>query len=1454
MFGSRRHAPPVQPLTRETANPNAATAAASAFGRRGSNASLSSAAAAAALRARPVTPTNVAEVQTKRTHRRSPSLSSQASRDRDLQRTPSVSSMAERTFRSPSPGPSPAPRDANVPPVPSLPIDVHHLAADHKTNGGQRKPAALQTQPFRTASEKMKHGQHGSWFGGATAGDPANVRRSDSVSQSAAAVQEPRPGSVSPSINFSYPRARVPSPAASIDDQTPVYDANSRRMVPRSELLARSQSMHEPTEKPKKKKQDIARTGSHLSRGTVGRTRAPSLEHPQPLPVGQKPSVASEPQATIASEQSREPTTQKKKKKKKKQPGSPKPVVIGEQATSRDTGSSADNTQPSLSKKPSVVNEEPELEARAPPETQQPAPQPLTTTVPTDQGPQGIAAAGQARGPEAIRPGSGARFAREPSESPARSARFAPAPDQLLVRHEPPPRSVSPKKSAMKLSSQRDASPSDDDSETSERRQSPHGQDDAAMARKKSARVSWDDKNTVVVGESVQPHDTESPFVPSPQAKKPWHSIVTKYAKKESVNLSEDETMSPRPALPLFGSVREKKPRDYEERPLVRPSERTWSPSAAGPSETSLGTELGQSSDAAVGAALAQDQASRNAANISKYREPLPASMPPGESSAKESTFVESSSDDDLDTDVTTEPDDVMEPTPSKTAAPQTPEPETRTDEEPGAILDVGEPVPTISISLPSPGLEKPKRSDYRSGQPEVPGRFPEDDDSSDGNRSPDIDTPAEATSQDTVTSTPSRSVETPSVVSNAAMEDIEEEEEESDRYSIYSDAYEDLDEVDGDGFLSLDAVVESSADGKTPTESREQVATGLLGDAQKPNDWENAKAYWKSLSADQRRLLEVEALSDDSDDEEDDMPRRVKEDGKRQTATGHSQETSQPPRGLNERNYQIMPGTKWTNDASSDRRTSAPAGQSGTASKAVPKIRHSMRSEQPGSARTVNEQPGGMRKSMRGSAPAPAAALAGDVKGPQRPEMDTNAAASAAGAGMRKSLRDRRGDSDAGGSRPSLSQTDRPASYHPPETIKSHKARKRNLSVEDLGSRGNMKPSLGRRGSDDSVSSFTRSRASPGAALGFRRSMRSSLQEPSPPGATKASGRFSLRSMSPPAFRRNSISSLPGTPTTMSGGGGRMRHSLRSEATSTSPKTRLSPFKRSPGGKKGGKGKGGSRFADSSDEDEGGPSFFSSRFVDSSDDEDIPRPQPRGKGLAKSMRGANRSASVTAPGTAGVTHDSQRLASSAVLDRNGDAAQPKRATLGVEQASSLHRSGSGRGTLTPLPAAPQGEAAARPRPRRGSIMSILRRKKDPPKISRDVGESAARRDTRLERSPDTLSVVRSNSHHKRGPSWPLPDGEGGEGAADDEQRQGLAADKTRPSTAGGPVGNSRTKAMAFHRRNTSLGTSALGALGADLGGDDGGADSEQTGADVPLQQQKKKKFGALRKMFGIHN
>ena len=98
-----------KPLATAPVNPNAATAAAAVFKRHESSSpSLSTAAAATALAARPMTPTRVADVQTKRTIRRSASVaSSAASSDAHprpaLQRSGSSASMTERTFRSPSP-------------------------------------------------------------------------------------------------------------------------------------------------------------------------------------------------------------------------------------------------------------------------------------------------------------------------------------------------------------------------------------------------------------------------------------------------------------------------------------------------------------------------------------------------------------------------------------------------------------------------------------------------------------------------------------------------------------------------------------------------------------------------------------------------------------------------------------------------------------------------------------------------------------------------------------------------------------------------------------------------------------------------------------------------------------------------------------------------------------------------------------------------------------------------------------------------------------------------------------------------------------------------------------------------------------------------------------------------------------------------------------------------------
>ncbi|PHH61907.1 hypothetical protein CDD82_2070 [Ophiocordyceps australis] len=738
-----------QPLTRETADPDAATAAASAFMRRGSNASLSSAAAAAALRARPTTPTNVSQVQSRRSHRRSPSTSSLGGREarpkKELQRSPSVGSMIERTFRSPSPGREPVPRARNVPPVPSVPT---RIAA---TNGSM---ASLNTQPLRTASDRLRNGQGGAWFAGATTGDATKVRRPDIVIHSS----EPRPGSVSPSINFSYPRAMMHSPCPSMDDQTLVYDANSRRMIPRADMIALSQSLDASFQKPKKKK-------SQQLDASASAPRRPE----------EAPPVA----AQDGADASGQPLKQKKKKSIKTQSAAP-----------GDAGLDRDSTtpRPSLAKKPSVVQEEPEMEAQGD-----------TMDCKTDR---------QAdKTKTAVGPGQGQKNSSN-GNSAGRLARFASAPDKLVIKHEPPPRSISPRKSALKLSNARGVSPSEDGSEASGGGLSPNNRDDHGLVRKKSARVSWDDRNTVVVGESAPAQEAESPAMPSPQAKKPWHSIVSKHAKRETAGLSQDETMGPRPALPQFGSVREKKSKEVEERPLVRPCDKTWTQPKA---ESAPGDAAGTSCDAAVGNALAQDFTSRNAANISKYREPLPAA-------AMENAARERDSDDDADKELPRHGD--------------------TQDTEDGMAPQAAE------SELQAGGGEQ-GQAEAAGGQgdePAVPGGFPGE-----------VDKEADSTAtMATPTTTTTSALGPASPRAEASMHDIREEEEETDRCSIYSDACEDQQDANGQGFMSLDAIVESR--GGPRLKKKVQEHAWLRSKSQSPSlddasqadtadDWEKAKA-----------------------------------------------------------------------------------------------------------------------------------------------------------------------------------------------------------------------------------------------------------------------------------------------------------------------------------------------------------------------------------------------------------------------------------------------------------------------------------------------------------------------------------------------------------------------------------------------------------------------------------
>ncbi|KAM0439746.1 hypothetical protein ACHAPT_000840 [Fusarium lateritium] len=1556
-----------KPLTKETANPSAATAAASAFLRREPSVSLSSAAAAAALRARPATPTNVSQVQSKRAMRRSASVSSTGSRDRgrrELQRTPSQSSMTERTFRSPSPSPARGapPTTHDVPPVPKIP-NHEHLKTESKSTPHKRA-TSLQIQPFQTASQKHKDGQ-GSWFGAPTSGDMSNVRRAAVVDNRASA--DLRPSSPS-SINFSYPRSMLEPTAAS--DDALVYDPNSRRMVPRAELLLVEQRVRNASEKPvRRHKHEGSRSGTHLSKGTVGRIKGTAVEPAAPPPTATK---TTEPPAdvysTVTQQQTEEP----------KQAPQPQPEPESESELESDLESEPEekpDTKSDLSRQQTLVESESESESEleseseveestqikprkveqteasppgvvlsdaavrkrpsvvheAPEEEEVPQPQPIkqispqhhsadiidAVSVKSSQPSQLESSKGEQQ--EQVQPANvpapveklngSIRRTRVHSESPARSpgrtTHFAPTTDQLLVRHEPPPRSVSPRKSALKHSSPtRDASPSEDGSEASNALSGLVNQDDG-LSRRRSVRVSFDDQNTTVVGESAEPSEPEPEpsQIPSPQAKKPWHNIIGRYKRDSVSSLDDDEKMTPRPALPSFGSIREKKAREPEERPLVRPLERSLSPPVASPYSPTNNrpVELEQSSDYAIGSVLAREQSSRNEANISKYREPLP----PVVTSVESSGYISNS---DLSSDDESEPEVHTQPQP-----PSEPVPEIRTttngvSKQPDVDSDdnstPSDYVPTISITQPSPRIPDDGREDSPDNFFDVPGGFPDEAKAGSGGLeiSEAVENASSTKPAKTVVKppsiTPQRSFESTTMAPpSPQMHDIQEESEESEGSSIYSDAYEDLSDMEGDGFMSLNAVVESPIEPTLSkkvfekaiakakeTEAPSETTTAKKDAAQKPlqtpNDWENAKAYWRSLSASERRQLEKEAM-EDSDEEVAPVevvqltkpkPKKQKKQKKQKPVEESLEspaETSPSEHRDPNRVYQISPGTTWPRDEVEEPQVKAEA-KGPVKPAGGMKLRKSMRGNEVAVVeQSAPAQIGSMRKSMRSGAATTSSPQEGHFRKSLRPEPEATVAV---GTGMRKSLRANGSPASGQKSTPTLRNDSRPASYQPSATTEPVQAHRRHHSEE----RGPAtKPSLRRRGSDSSESSFRRARVGGGEGMGFRRTMRGSLRDvPAAPASDggRGSGRFSLRSLSPAgsAFRRNSNTSSP-PPMVM---GGRMRHSLRGDSSdASSSRMRVSSF-----GRKGKKARGGSRFDDSSDEDDARPAFRS-RFVDSSEDEGTPTPRPKQKQkrVPKTMRSqASSNAAAAAMGVAPSRvedEDSPDLPDSDdELEQPQPTVAPNGTTSTVPRATStLKRSGSGRESLGALPPVQTAaDVSMGPRPthkRRGSFMSsILRRKKDPSdKISRNHSESASRRDTRLERSTEELAIIRSNSgshpHNtrlqKRGTNWPLQDDhhthEEEDRFDDGSQNTYVVDEERRPSTAGGP-GPSPTsptvKTGFLKRRSTSH--SAIGPAhnvpppaSAD-GQSHGIPEGSETGTP------RKKKFGTLRKMFRL--
>lgn len=987
--------------------------------------------------------------------------------------------------------------------------------------------------------------------------------------------------------------------------------------------------------------------------------------------------------------------------------------------------------------------------------------------------------------PGAVEHGRAAQVSRErtSSNSPARQTHFGPVQENLTVRHSPPPRSISPRKSAMKHTSpSRELSPSGNTSEAS----GSFTQEAAPVARKKSVRVSFDDASTLVANSSDQ---NDAPRVASPQHadRHSWFSGLGR-RRKELPPLDDDEVMKPRPALPSFGSIRERKARETSpiqgERPLVRPKGEPMHTPPLLPSPP-----LGPSNDHAIGSILSREpeDSFRHPANTSRLREPLP----PVVTSVEGTGYLSDSSD--ASSIVSSEfghPKTVLPTTVPVPAPEQTPEGavESETVQPPlnGSVANTnGElgssQVPegnddSVQQSIPLISVSQPTQSDVVNrahGQNfvDVPGGFPEDE--SDRSTASNGKQPTQVAEMvNPVETMPGDDGSAQLEPAVQATQPANEEDSSDSESSIYSDAYEDLSEIDGGGFQSLDAVVESPVqqspqpppksehvpkDNPPQEKPREEdppvaVAVPVPRMPEEPpqlrmdmssattavetspvespqDDWEKAKAYWRSLTAEKRAQLEREAREEagmeaDMEHSNTETKERKKKSVERRNSERRAlvvqlaqQKMAQQrkPEGVDpERSYMIKPGARWTVDDA-----------------VLPPMRTSMRTEP--QERAMKSPVGGtrLRKSMRTS-----------------------------GSGL--------SDSEA------LvivhrAAANRPASSHtnPAAPTGGHR-QSATFAGSQAMQRNNLQPPLERRGSTGSESSFKRSRQSlKGQGLGFRQSMRPT-SPPSTQDDIRSSKRFSLRTLSPTG------STSKGPPVSMSTN--TMRRTLRESSTGRKSPTGIRMPSFSLGKKSGAKlprsKASGSRFSsrlpDSSDEEDGGntTSGFRSRFEDSSDDEPvpvaIPVPAPAlpessspsyTPAMAHSLRKQSSVASTALPEE---LEESEETQDAIITTTKAPIPPTQPAALDPESTTLLRRTRSGRGQLLPssqtAPSALGTTAMGgrSPSTKRNSILSsVLRRKKRDTAAGGvtkgDMEESAARRDTRLERSVGQLRGLRGN-------------------------------------------------------------------------------------------------------------
>ncbi|KAF9696335.1 hypothetical protein EKO04_005716 [Ascochyta lentis] len=1275
---------------------SASLAATKAFVRnQASDANLSNAAAAAALRSHTSSPTPVGDVVTKRMVRRGSTSSQGSQRPQPLRRQSSSGSMTERSFRNASPGRS-SPVVPPVPAVPqNIPESggsVHRRASSLEpanrggaspTQRGRGRGASLDRgaaplananriprvgSPLAQVSEEAQDQRqsvnfsrpmspalsvtaggpstsHG-WFGGpvvdkdalqrmaatsrpkSTAGVPNayfNNSAAQSVQNAAARpvsthyVQQGQQGTrlssgsmrAKPSGTAVQSRSFLPATSQSprpVDPKSPdaVYDPSTRTFIHKQDAMNIHREQHQQPEEPAQHY-----VSQHLQSAApmqAGRGRTPS---PLRYTVQQEQS----PPSSVAQPLLPNPHTAAETRRYEERPvtplsSQPRPGATMPRQHSEDYANA--DIKPvdfiPIDIGQANTNREPESE-----------PSPLFTPNQDSSYPRINSPANPTSHPRVEQVRDNGRAERQASLSPARHATFAPNTIEFAgLKHEPLPRSVSPAKSALKSSpsvSRRSNSPLAPNGRGFSKTASVSGASDTASEsgygkKKKTVRVSFE-QEPIVAGHSAY-GDMETPSSPAG----PTSYKHTPAAQTED---EFEDFMKPRPALPSFGSVRDKtRPRDEDDVPQ-KVTETVSTPMSA--SVASVGEPMEASTDLSLGHMVAEDFASKTATS-----DPLP----PHVTSVEGSGYV---SDSNYSTDGESSVRKHADPVPAPQILP-VPEPKSLTKpatEQPSTLPAISEQtveVPNIAVLPATPSPYEHTELKFQSIS--APGGWNDEEE------------------QQTATSTYApvqfAPIETPASMQQQQQERQQQNESPSspdrngetsdDDSSVYSDAYEDISDMEG-GFGSINAIVESPVIGSTsgsglmaskhadksvtesPTPQSKSDTPSLAKNEpvdQVTRDWEAARAHWSGVNRprdhDDTHVTQSNAHAENvaarvlQAPVQEEQLRAERKPTVQPTTKAVAETTPRvsmsetPPRSSPSAQPTQTPNKPLKSALKKSTPSPAPAK---AASSGVPQMRTSMRGAAPRDASSGQSQ---MRSTMRGNAsPGPRAApqMRTSMRG-DGPAPATNMALAASRQSVPVDTKPPRG---------ALQKK------HIPAGVAASQARPQSLPAPAPKKAMATAPTYD-SDSDGSASSFQRSRARRDNGGGFARtSMRGGPAAPTMRASAPAPAQ--VRSISPPRVSQTAIrqSMRPSSPTPEPAKssrfsirslspGGRFRKKPKDEPPVPAlPRSMPKPttVSKQPKGRAPAPAKSSafqSRFADSSDEDERRPSRFTSRFEDS--------------------------------------------------------------------------------------------------------------------------------------------------------------------------------------------------------------------------------------------------------------